>query len=186
MGFFSGSSTSVVKPVGELFDSGIFSKGKANKKTRQLSKQLLQLINQSGFLQDGGALNDIMKKIESGESFLTNRERGSVLDQAQSQFNKRGLSRITENEALSALAPFENQARQTGIQAAGTLAGARSGDLAVLQNLIAESRPDLLVGSTTTNTNNPSGFAKLGALLKIPGMFNSAVNDSKNLGTQFG
>ena len=182
MGFFSGSSTSTVVPQGKLFDSGIFSGKKQNKRTKELSEQLLSLINESGFVQDGGALNDIMSKISSGESFLTNRERGGVLDQAQSQFNKRGLSRITENEALAALAPFENQARQTGIQAAGTLAGARSSDLAILQNLIAESRPDLLVGSTTTNTTSPSGFAKLSALLQIPGMVKQSVGDFKGIG----
>ena len=186
MGFFSGSSTSVVKPVGELFDSGVFNKKKENVKTRQLSEQFLKLLNQSGFIQDGGALNDLASKLESGQSFLSDPERGSILDSAQAQFNKRGLNRITENEAIASLAPFENQAKTTAINSFNSLSSARSSDFANLANLISESRPDLLVGSQTTNSTSPSGFGKLSALLQIPGMLNNAVSDTKSLGSQFG
>jgi len=186
MGFFSGSTTSTVIPQPRLFDGGIFSDNKANDNTRELAEQFLSIISQGNFLKQGGALNDLGAKLERGDSFLSDPERGSILDQHQAQFNKRGLKRITENEARASLAPFENQAKTTAINTFNSLNTARSNDLSMLSNLIAESRPDLLVGSTTTNKNNPSGFAKLGALLQIPGMVNQSFNDAKSLGNQFG
>lgn len=187
MGFFSGSSTTTVTPISKLFDAGIFSQRPENEATRGLATQLQGVLGQSAFLQNPAILNELISSLTNlpesteGGSFLSDPQRGSIIDQAQAQFNKRGLSRITENEALSALAPFELQARQLGIQSRqaetqarqeGTnrlagLIGARGFDLDALFKLIQESRPDLLVGSTTTSKTSPSGLASLSGLLSL-------------------
>lgn len=167
MGFFSGSSTSVVKPLPELFDAGIFSGKKQNVATKQLAEQFKGTLEGGAFLQDPAILNQLIQQLASGGSFLSDPERGNVLDQAQAQFNKRGLSRITENEALAALAPFEIAGRQEATSRLAGLTSARGFDLDAFFKLILESRPDLLVGSTTTGSSSPSGLAKLSGLLSV-------------------
>lgn len=167
MGFFSGSSTTTVTPIGKLFDAGIFSQRPENVATRGLATTFEDNLLQSQFFQNPQQLNALIEQLTRGGSFLSDPQRGSILDQAQAQFNKRGLSRITENEALSALAPFEIQARQEATNRLAGLSSARGFDLNSLFKLIQESRPDLLVGSTTTSKGSPSGIASLSALLSL-------------------
>ena len=182
MGFFSGSKTSTVTPVGKLIDSGVFSDKKENIKTKELSQQFLEILTQSGFLQDPSLLNDLSSKLAGGESFLGDRQRNVVLDNAQGEFNKRGLSKITENEALSALAPFEIEASTNAVNRLNSLSGARGIDLSSLMTLIQESRPDLLTGSTTTESSNPSGIAKISSLLSLG---NDILDFGSNVGSKF-
>ncbi len=167
MGFFSGSSTTTVTPIGKLFDSGVFSGKKENRATRDLSTLFKDNLLQSQFFQNPEQLNELIQKLSSGGSFLSEAQRGGILDQSQAQFNKRGLSRITENEALSALAPFEIDARREATSRLAGLSGARGFDLNAFFQLIQESRPDLLVGSSTTSKSSPSGLASLSALLDV-------------------
>lgn len=172
MGFFSGSSTSTVVPIPQLFDSGVFSDNKANADTRELALEHLKQLRNSPFFQSGNdQFGDLLKEqvnsLIGGESQISDNLRGTILDGAQSQFNKRGLNRITENEALSALAPFELSAQDQALKSIMGLVSGRQGDQALFQNLIAESRPDMLVGSSITNSTNPSGIGKITSLLDL-------------------
>ncbi len=182
MGFFSGSSTTTVRPIGELFDAGIFSQRPENVATRGLATEFKGILGQSAFLQDPAILNDLIAKLSSGGSFLSGPQRGEILDQAQAQFNKRGLSRITQNEALSALAPFEIQARQEATGRLAGLSGARGFDLNSLLQLIQESRPDLLVGGTATSKTSPSGIASLSSILSLGKQFGDIFGKGGSFG----
>ena len=183
MGFFSGSSTSTVLPIGKLFDSGVFSGAPQNEITKQLAEQFKGGLEQSPFLQDPAILTELVNKLASGGSFLGDPQRNFILDAAQSQFNKRGLNRITQNEALASLAPFEIEAKNQAVNTLQGLTQARGFDFTAFLDLIKESRPDLLVGSTTTGTSSPSGIAKLSALTEIPGQLNKGFTDLASLGS---
>lgn len=190
MGFFSGSSTTTVTPIPSLFDAGIFtSKGSGpfgaggddpNKKARELATIFQDTLLQSQFFQNPEQLNALIQQLSGGGSLLSGPLSSFITDQAQAGLNPRGLGRITESERISALAPFELQARDTATRALGGLTAARGFDFTKLLELAQLARPDLLVGSTTTSKGSPSGIASLSALLEL-GKTGSELFAQKNL-----
>lgn len=177
MGLFSGSSTTTVTPIPSLFDAGIFTtKGSGafgagtddpNQRARELATRFQDTLLQSQFFQNPEQLNALIQRITSGQSLISPNFRKSILDASQGQFNKRGIGRITENEALQALAPFELQARDTATRALGGLTTARGFDFTKLLELAQLARPDLLVGSSTTAKSSPSGITSLASILEL-------------------
>lgn len=180
MGFFSGSSTTTVAPIPSLFDSGIFTsvgsgpfgtklsdEDDPNQKARELATTFQDTLLQSQFFQNPEQLNALIERITSGASLISPNFRKSILDASQGEFNKRGIGRITEAEGLSALAPFEIQARDSASRALSGLTTTRGFDLSSLLQLAELARPSLLVGSSTTGTSSPSGIASLSALLEL-------------------
>lgn len=157
MGFFSSKSKQVIVPIGKLFDTGVFSDAPENKETKRVAEGFESSLQQtSPFLNSDLFTKNINDLASRSAGELSPQFVDEVLNQLAGGFNARGLGEINKIAAANALAPHAINARNSDIAASTLFGNLRQSDLALLMELLKESRPDFAVGQSIASKSTPS------------------------------